>query len=118
MPWRVVKTETEGEEPAITVNLDISTRHDAPFCLAYFADLRHWPADENLPGDCCPLLTDYLEALIALQNTERMYNAYLTAGMHENPQGLLSQQELRQRVAELELAMEDNKAIVPPASMF
>ena len=118
VPWRrVLVTDNDGLEVKV-IDLIASTRHEAPFCLQYFADLRHWPDDEDLPGDCVPLLADYLEALIAVHNTERQYNAYLTAGMHENAQALISQQELRQRLTELEQAMEDNKSIVPPASMF
>ncbi|MBE6441323.1 MAG: hypothetical protein E7022_03190 [Desulfovibrio desulfuricans] len=118
VPWRYGTAENEAGETVRVIELDVGKRHAAPYCLYFFCDLRNWDMDEPLPGDCDALLCDYLEALIALQNTKREREAYLTAGMAEAAQTLPVEQELRQRVAELEAAMEDNKAIVPPASMF
>ena len=86
--------------------------------MVYFADLRSWPLDEALPQDCVPLLADYLEALIALPNTQRERHAYLLAGMSQSASELPSAQDLRMRISEIEQAMEDNKALIPPASHF
>lgn len=94
------------------------SKHEAPYCLYYFCSLRGWKMDEELPGDCDVLVSDYLEALIAILNTKKEREAYLQSGMNDAAQSLLSEQELRQRLEDIEREMEDNKAIVPPASMF
>ena len=107
-----------GTNQCRAIILTPTARHVTPYCLYYFCDLRNWELDSPLPGDCDSLLCDYLEALIAVQNTKREREAYLLSGMTEAAQTLPSEMELRQRVSELEVAMEDNKAIVPPASMF
>lgn len=95
-----------------------NSKHVAPFCLSYFCSLRDWDMEEELPADCDALVSDYLEALIAILNTKKEREAYLQAGMQEAAQTLQSEQELRQRVTDLEREMEDNKVIIPPASMF
>lgn len=94
------------------------SKHVAPFCLSYFCSLRDWELKEELPTDCEALVADYLEALIAILNTKKEREAYLQSGMQDAAQTLLTEQELRQRVTDLEKEMEDNKAIIPPASMF
>lgn len=104
------------QKPAIVVQ--VGSKHEAPYCLYYFLDLRHWPADTPIPGDCDALLLDYLEALIAVLNTQRQREAYIMAGMSQPAQELISASELKQRVTELEMMMEDNKALVPPHSRF
>ena len=118
VPWRkAVETDEDGKQIEF-IKLLPTLRAAAPYCLYYLADLRNWPSDINLPRECASLVADYLEALIAVQNSERLQNLYLTTGMHDSVQNIPSQQELRQRIAELEVAMEENKAIVPPASYF
>lgn len=102
----------------IIVKLCPRSKNEAPYCLYYFCSLRDWKMDEDLPGDCDALVSDYLEALIAILNTKKEREAYLQSGMTDAAQTLFSEQELRQRVADIEREMEDNKAIVPPASMF
>lgn len=114
VPWRA----GINEEDQKTIILQTHSRHQPPFCLSWFCHLRKWDLDTDLPGDCDALLADYLEALIAIPNTKREREAYLQAGMNDAAQALPSEQELRQRVADLEKEMEDNKAIIPPASMF
>lgn len=118
IPWRYTTIEEEDGSTCRAIILTPTARHVTPYCLYYFCDLRNWELDSPLPGDCDSLLCDYLEALIAVQNTKREREAYLLSGMTEAAQTLPSEMELRQRVSELEVAMEDNKAIVPPASMF
>ena len=85
--------------------------------MYWFVDLRRWPLEERLPGDCPPLLADYLEALIALQNTKRERSAMMMTGSPQASE-LPSEQELRQRIADLETEMEENKNMIVPASYF
>lgn len=106
------------EEGNPVISLNVKTRHVAPFCLYYFCDLRKWPEDKDLPGDSAILIMDYLEALIAIVNTKMEREAYLLAGMNDAAQILPTEQELRQRVTDLEIEMESAKAIIPPASWF
>ena len=89
----------------------------APYTFYYFENLREWEYDEDLPHDCVALISDYLEALIALYNVERQKEVYLTTGISAGSE-LPSQSELRSRISEIELQMEDNKAIVMPQSSF
>ena len=63
--------ETVEVQKVTTIDLVIGAKHEAPYCLYYFADLRHWPLDEKLPPDCSALLADYLEALLNVVNIER-----------------------------------------------
>lgn len=130
MPWRWgskdVETEVVDDEGNVvtetetikTINVVVGRKHVAPYCLYYFCDLRHWDGETDLPPDCSFLLADYLEALINLINVERQKAAYFDMGMAQAAQELPSLSELRQRVTELELMMEDNKALIPPASQF
>lgn len=115
--YRYGEIEENGKKIK-TIVLVTNKRHEKPYCLSYFCDLRNWDVERELPGDCDALITDYLEALIAVQNTKRERESYLMAGMNDPAQNLLSEQELRQRVTDLEREMEDNKAMILPASMF
>ena len=109
VPWRVCP-EDGG------IILDPLDKNESPYCLYYFLNLRDWPHDRDLPGDVPPLLEDYLEALIALQNTERQRNAMNLTG--QMTQDLPPVSELKQRVREIEMEMEDSKNIIVPASYF
>lgn len=80
--------------------------------LYWLARLRDWPLDKSLPYGCTGLVGDYLEALIDIPNTARTRDAYHAI---DGPvTDLPSLQELKSRLAELELAMEENRAILPP----
>lgn len=114
VPWRI-ESDAEGQPLVRPVS---GNQHEPPFCLAYFCNLRDWGLDSPLPGDCASLVSDYLEALLAVKNVKREREAYLAANMIEAAQGLPAEQDLRARIAELEKEMTDNKAISPPASMF
>lgn len=111
IPHRV---HTDGEMRLIEFLTE--AKHQPPYLLSYFLDLRNWPLDEDLPGDCEALLGDYLEALIAVQNTERNRLALLVEGV--DTADLPTVQDLRARLTELEQVMEDNKAFIFPASSF
>lgn len=131
MPWRFGEAEKEAvtdtnefgvETVEIikvkTINLVIGRKHIAPYCLYYFADLRNWPLDEDLPPDCSTIIADYLEALLNVVNIERQREAYLSMDMVQAAQELQNVSELRQRITDLEIVMEENKALIPPASQF
>lgn len=111
VPWRF-------DPENCAVSLRIYPKHEPPYCLEYFLEISKWPDDEELPGKIDALLCDYLEALIAVPNMQRQREAYLMTGMQTAVQELPTISELKQRVAELELAMEDNKALIPPHSYF
>lgn len=111
--WRM---DSALDKPAI---LAISSpKHTPPFCLCYFCDLRTWEMDKPLPADCCALAADYLEALIAVHNVKKERESYLLTGMNESAQTLPSEQELRQRISDLEKEMEASKVLIPPASIY
>ena len=110
-----LETNEEGHE---ILRLLPKAKHIPPYSLSYFCSLRDWDMEEELPADSDALVGDYLEALIAILNTKKEREAYLQSGMTDAAQTLQSEQELRQRVTDLEREMEDNKAIIPPASMF
>ena len=112
---RYVPFREKREERTIALVPGVKT--SAPYYLYYFRNLRDWPMDKELPSESVSLILDYLEALIAVPNTERQRNTYLWTNVNAS-QDLLSTQELKSRITELEGMMEDNKAIVPPASYF
>lgn len=115
IPWRL---EKDAEGKPCGVSLVLGARHEPPYCLAYFCNLRDWAMDSPLPGDCDSLVGDYLEALIAVKNVRREREAYLAMNLTEAAQNLPSEQDLRTRISDLEKEMQENKAIIPPASMF
>lgn len=111
---------TENSEPTYEdkIVLEIEGKDRiAPYTFYYFENLREWGLDEDLPHDCVALISDYLEALIALYNVERQKEVYLTTGISAGSE-LPSQSELRSRISEIEVQMEDNKAIIMPQSSF
>ncbi len=79
--------------------------------LYWLARLRDWPDDRELPYGCVGLVGDYLEALIDIPNTQRTRDAY--SDIQGPTQDLPSLQDLRARLSDLELQMEDCRAIVP-----
>ena len=99
------------------IKLSPLDKNEPPYRVYWFVDLRRWPLTERLPGDCPPLLADYLEALVMLQNTKRERSAMMMTGSPQASE-LPSEQELRQRIADLETEMEENKNMIVPASYF
>lgn len=86
-----------------------------PVTLHYYADLRNWPDTEDLPNNCIPLVMEYLKALIDIPNAERTRSANAQIGIQAE---VPSAQELREVVANIEMAMEDSKAIPIPVAVF
>lgn len=104
------------DREADRILLDTESKNLAPYTLYYLISLRDWEMEEDLPTSCISLVMDHLEALIAIPNTER-------ARMAANSTGLPSSefppvQELRARVTEIELQMEDSKAMLPPICVY
>lgn len=84
--------------------------------LYWLARLRDWPEDRELPYGCVGLVGDYLEALIDIPNTQRSRSAW--HDIQGPTQDLPSVQELKARLAELELQMEECRAIVPAMAVI
>lgn len=106
----------KGTGKFAVVQLHVSARHVTPYRIEYFADLADWPGDEEIPGDVPALLADYLEALIAVPNSERARFTAYTTGIPA--QDIPSLTELKQRIEELETEMEECKALVPSTSWY
>lgn len=83
--------------------------------LYWLARLRDWPEEKDLPYGCVGLVSDYLEALIDIPNTHRTRDAW--HDINGPIQDLPSVQDLKNRLAELELQMEECRAIVPALSI-
>ena len=110
--------DTANIKKVKVIQLITKPKHVAPYCMYYFCDLRNWALDEDLPPDCPYLIADYLEALLNLINTQREREAYLSMGLVAAAQELPNATELKQRIYDLEVEMQDNKALIPPASSF
>lgn len=87
-----------------------------PYIVSYFVNLRDMDIDtDELPPETVGPLRDYLEALIAIPNTARARQIATATGIQaEYP----SDDELRGRKEDLELAMEDSQAIIPMATVY
>lgn len=80
--------------------------------LHWLARLRDWPLDVPLPHGCTGLVGDYLEALINIPNTARARD--VNRAIDGPTSELASEQELKARLVELEMAMEESRAMLPP----
>lgn len=87
-----------------------------PYSVTYLVNLRDIDlATGVLPSECIGLLREYLEALIAIPNTARERQIALATGIQaEYP----TEEELKTRKDNIELAMEDSQAIIPMATVF
>lgn len=87
-----------------------------PYTVSYFVNLRDMGIDsDDLAPEAVGLLRDYLEALIAVPNTARARQIATATGMQaEYP----SDEELRNRKATIELAMEDSQSIIPMMTVY
>ncbi len=87
-----------------------------PYVISYFVNLRDADTEEfELPPETVGLLRGYLEALIASLNTARARQIAAATGIQaEYP----SDEDLRARVENIELTMEDSQAIIPMATVY
>lgn len=106
--FRFVPVAVDGEK----LRFQPGASNAGVLTLHWLARLRDWDLDASLPHGCTGLVGDYLEALIDIPNTARTRDANYSIG--GSTADLPSLQELKSRLAELELVMEENKAILPP----
>jgi hypothetical protein len=102
---------TVTEQPA-TTELSSYCGHVSvkPFCIWYFQDFQNWATDQDLPPESIHLISEYLIALLDVLNSERGRAVAQSTGLNlEFP----SDQELRERLTQAGLAMEENQAIIP-----
>jgi hypothetical protein len=99
----------EDEEDAGKLVIDDPGEYP-PHEIYYFVKLTDWPSDEDLPGEVLSLLMDYLSILIEIPNTRRARAVAANAGLQNE---FMSEQELLGRKTEIELQMEENKAMLP-----
>jgi len=93
-----------------TMIFDVANK-SAKLRLYWLARLRDWPDDKDLPYGCVGLVSDYLQALIDIPNTQRTRDAW--DDINGPIQDLPSIQDLKARLTELELQMEECRAIIP-----
>lgn len=107
---RYIPAQLDTEDCAL--RLESSAKHQSPYVILYFANLRDWPLEKPLPSECLELVSDYLEALIALPNTGRAWK--VMASTHLSTADLPSTEEAQARITALEIQMEEAKAVIPP----
>lgn len=118
----VVAADAEGRwheyrmgETSITI-VEQTGKSVKPYTVSYFVNLRDMDTEEDeLPPETVGPLRDYLEALIAIPNTARARQIATATGIQaEYP----SDEELGARKENLELAMEDEQAMIPMATVY
>lgn len=107
----VTSTSTRKE---ISVEI-IDGETEFPITVHYFQNLRDWGSDTDLPTGVSGLVFDYLVALIDIPNTERERAVLLSTGQQVE---LPSKQELKDRVQQLEDAMEESRSIGVPMAVW
>lgn len=112
--WRYVPSRLNRETNEIL--LDTDSRNVSPYSLYYLISLRGWDMERDLPTSCISLVMDHLEALISIPNTERARMAASSTGLSSSE--FPSIQDIRARVAEIEMQMEDSKAMLPPICVY
>lgn len=108
-----VEVEEDGDNLKIliddgTIDPD-GDNTDFPVTVYYFANLREWDHDEDLPGECVNPIRRYLYALLEIANTRRARAASQAAGLAvvEFP----DEQTLRDRKAAIEQEFEEKQAM-------
>lgn len=100
-----------------SIEIDLMGSERWPLRLYYFANLRDTPHDTyELPNDAVGMIEDYLEALIAVQNTDRIRRVEISGKFDAS--NLPDESTLHQRVLDLEDKMASNRAIVPAATLI
>ena len=112
--WRYVPSRLNRETNEIL--LDTDSRNVSPYSLYYLISLRDWDMERDLPTSCISLVMDHLETLISIPNTERARMAASSTGLSSSE--FPSIQDIRARVAEIEMQMEDSKAMLPPICVY
>ncbi|NDO81503.1 hypothetical protein CJP72_12220 [Citrobacter sp. NCU1] len=100
-----------------SIDLDLNGDERYPFTMLYLVNLRDRNYKEwNIPADIIGMLEDYLEALIAIKNTERLRIVAIAGKLDTS--GYPDEITLQQRKQELEAQMSANRAIIPGATVL
>lgn len=100
-----------------SIDLDLTGGERYPFTMAYLVNLRDRDYETwQVPGDIIGMLEDYLEALIAIKNTERLRTVAIAGKLDIS--GYADEATLTQRKLDLEMQMSANRAIIPGATIF
>lgn len=111
---RYVPTQPDRETGELHIGIEPNSK--PPYTIHYLVKLEEWPRNRELPAGCISLVADYLEALIAIPNVTRSKD--LRSAMDLSTEHMPSVQEIRARLAEVEMQMEDAKAILPPVAVY
>ncbi|ELD7994212.1 hypothetical protein M2J86_24740 (plasmid) [Citrobacter freundii] len=100
-----------------SIKLDLDGCERYPLTMAYLLNLRDRDFEKwVIPADIIGSLEDYLEALIAIKNTERLRIVAIAGKLDTS--GYPDEITLQQRKQELELQMSANRAIIPGATIL
>lgn len=88
-----------------------------PLTITYMQNLLNSDFDATqLPPTCISLLSDYLELLITIPNSERQRRIAIAGKLDVSD--IPAEPDLTARKTELETSMRQNRAIVPPLSFL
>lgn len=99
-----------------SIDLDLTGGERYPFTMEYLVNLRDRDYESwQIPGAIIGMLEDYLEALIAIKNTERLRQVAVAGKLDIS--GYADELTLNQRKQDLEAQMSANRAIIPGATI-
>ncbi|MDT0178201.1 hypothetical protein Q9R34_19440 [Enterobacter sp. BRE11] len=100
-----------------SLELELTGREKWPFTLLYFRNIRDCDYEKTqLPPDITGLIEDYLEALIAIRNVERLRRLQIAGKFDAS--FLPDEATLHQRKTDLEAQIAANRAIIPAMSSW